>query len=334
MESIVTDTLQSQDSRTYWLQNLNTLKDTCSETTFFRVLKNLCLEGLEAQNSIKSFLGNLEVPLSNQVYFVQFLYNFSVGNCPHLELAEALLPQVQATKETIKYIVMLLHNITIPYKHKLESLTRKHSRIIKAALSFSKEDQETFEWLFYLLSKTVPQNIRVFFEVLETQELKELIEIIEQNLQKTWENHQSLFESTNTLCLSVADLEFLGSKLPEYPYLVHLLSVVSREAPSNQQVKETLTSSALEQCYNLVQMDLENCQKTSALQLIANTMPENLPAAELAEVHLLPLLKSSAIDPRNPFTREWVTVILKLLIPLKPQLAEKITQLKEKRYKE
>lgn len=109
-DQIYQETLKISAERAKWLDNLSVLSELSTEK-YYRILRNLCVDGYVAQTKINDHLGFISVPETGLREFVQFLVNFSIQNTQNLETCLGLLPSISCGPSNIKFVMMLSHNI-------------------------------------------------------------------------------------------------------------------------------------------------------------------------------------------------------------------------------
>ncbi|CAG9317637.1 unnamed protein product [Blepharisma stoltei] len=335
-QKILEETLNSSVARQKYLEDLNSLRGTSPEI-FYKILRNLCVEGSRAQAKIKDFLEPIVVPETGLREFTQFLVNFSIGNTEHLEICFNLLGSIPYENTNLKFLLMLCHNIIGESEDFKAKFIREKRDLIRFFIEKIECKEDEFEWVYYLFSKLLPNNLGIIAEFLDGRHKIYLFEFIKSSLEEAWEQKHSLISEAQTQWFSlrlddysVIINEFLNSPDENFQLSLDLLNLLTREAPKYPLIKSiALNSRAILKCYDILAAGCHAAgQRALILQIIANTLENCQEAADIADSHLYDLLKSSEFDMENPMCREWVVVIVKLLVPHKPGIEVKIEALK------
>ena len=306
----------------------------------YKLLKYMCTLGSETQDRILHFQVNLTPPSSSSPaypHYLQLLNNLCVSNPSAQTLIWPIAQQLPITNERQFHLyITLLTTLTAGQPDRGDWFTDNSEGIALFSYILTKLEvvtDETFEWIYILLHKIVPGRVeKMIKEAKSHGQDVVFLNYLDALMAKNWE--MSTFSS---FILHEADLSALISLLFTLPDIhqsafqltLSILEISVRPGLLTPSIQELyLNTGFLQHCYTL--LPLQTPLKSIFIQLLCNTLENYPPAADLAFENLYLLLSCTRIDAENIGMREWVVLMVRFLVEMKPETREKIGELEVK----
>lgn len=347
LQNYAASTVNDSSSRLMALAEIDTFIDQIClwPDLCYRILRNLCQEGLHAQNAIASF--QIIFTESSSRFYPQLLNNLCQGN---LELQAKVWEASQCftlTSTQPKFYSALFYSLLMSDSSKTLPFIEVHGSFLREVILMSRtaEDDE-FQWYFLLISKVLSGHLSIICSSLAHEVRIELLDLIRQSLEKSWDERICIWDETlkGKVVLTFNDAEclaqqFFNTALDQtecFLLLLGILDFISREGAERPEIQTMLIDQGIpETCWNFLEA-LDSCKerqelhgtKTSLLHILANTCDRNPRAVDIASRHLPTLLNCTVIDPLHMFTREWAIVIVRYLTTQSPSIQERLSSFK------
>jgi hypothetical protein len=317
LREIYMHTLKNGAERRVWLHQLHILLDNIEAqgSDVLLVLRNLCVEGRFAQDLIRESLPDMSNLIHYSENFTQFLINFVSGNAENQLRVLGIINNInyRASDKAFHYFSLLLNNMLVNLEIKPLLLNKLQDYFKEAVQRIIISHHESFEALFWVLTKAVPSNLDWFFSILTEDYFTELMDF----LCETIEAEDRLMD------LDVTDLEFLCSKRQLRHPELRILAASSVRGAETPGVQKTLMA-VYDTLWKNVQ---EKTYVTISLQILANIHDQNQEACEKAEQYLHILLNATKLDFEHKYSREWAVILIRTLTSMNPIISERIASL-------
>ena len=304
----------------------------------YKLLKYMCTLGNEVQDSIRLLDVSLDPPPSPAFeHYLQFLNNFSINNPASQALVWPIAQHLTiSTERQLRLYSLLLSSLIASSPARGDWFTDSEEGIALFSYLLAKlevMEDDTFEWVYVLMQAVIPGRLQRLVEEAQAhgQDVI-LLNYIEGLIGKSWEADCRLFR------LQIADLSALISltvgmdqSLSSFQLAMSILEISSRPGMLSDEIRLLyIQKGFLSFCWASLALPSSAAAagfKTLLVQLLCNTLENSLEAADLALEHLYLLLSCTRIEGENLYMREWVVLMLKFLVQMKPEAEEKIRKL-------
>ena len=304
----------------------------------YKLLKYLCTLGTAVQDSIRMLDVSLDPPPPPAFeHYLQFLNNFSIFNPASQALVWPVAQQlVISTERQLRLYCLLLSTLIVPSPTRGDWFTDNEEGVALFSYLLAKlevMEDETFEWVFVLMRSVLPGRLEQLMGIAKAhgQEVV-LMNYVEGLMEKSWQADCRLFrlQKTDITALIVA-VTAMDQSSSAFQLGMSALEISARPGLlSPETLPIYLETGFLPFCWTTLAQPSSPATtglKTLLVQLLCNTL-ENCPkAADLALDHLYLLLSCTRIEGGNLYMREWVVLVLKFLVGLKPETEERIRKL-------
>lgn len=317
LRDIYMQTLRNGAERRAWLQQLQILLDSLHVQTpdVLLILRNLCVEGKAAQDLIRENIPDMSSLIHLSENFTQFLINFVSGNSENQKCVFEFINKInyRASDKAFHYFSLLLNNMLVNQELKFDLLSKLQDYFKAAVQHIIISQNESFEALFWVLTKALPGNLDWFFSILPEDDFIELMNF----LCETLEAEDKLME------LEPKDLEFICTRRQLGVTELRVLAASSARGAETPHI-QTVIMSVYEQLWKNVQ---DKAHIIVSLQILANIHDRNLEACKRAEQFLHILLNATKLDFEHKYCREWAIIMIRSLTSMNPAISEIIAKL-------
>lgn len=304
----------------------------------YKLLKHLCTLGTEVQDSVRRLDVSLAPPPSPAFeHYLQFLNNFSVNNPAVQALVWPIAQQlVISTERQLRLYCLLLSTLLVYSPARGDWFTGSEEGIALLSYLLAKLDvmeDETFEWVFVLMRSVLPGRLERLMGLAKARGQEEiLLNYIEGLMEKSWQADCSLFRLQNAdLAALIAAILTMDQQISTFQLGMSILEISARPGLLSPEIRHIyIETGFLPFCWTTLAQPSSPTTtglKTLLVQLLCNTLENSPEAADLALDHLYLLLSCTRIEGGNLYMREWVVLMLKFLVGMKPETEDRIRKL-------